>query len=800
MSKLPLPIDPLLPQIVEYIQSNTICALQAEPGAGKTTRVPAVLLSAFPGQILVLEPRRLAARLAARRVAQELNQPLGETVGYQIRFEQVAGPKTRLWYLTEGVLTRKLLSDWQLRGVSVVVLDEFHERHLETDLALALLRNLRVARPDLRLLLMSATLETEELTAQLGDAAVIKVPGRTFPVTVRYKPHSADPLESQVAAAVSEVAVETTGHVLVFLPGAAEIRRAVQACEPIARRHGAKVLPLHGDLPSEQQDEAVQPSSTRKIICSTNVAESSVTIDGIEAVVDSGFARVLTHSPWSGLSRLDVEKISQSSAIQRAGRAGRTQPGIAVRLFSESDFVRRPKHLPPEILRSDLAPMLLQLASADIALNSLPWLEPPPAELVEYAEGLLQRLGALESARRITSLGRAMADIAVHPRLARFVIAAAEMGARTEAFDIAAKLSAGRFRLDSDAAVRFTSDLERIAASDFDYSTRRLRDQILRSTAAQVRAHDEHALEKAFLLAYPDRVARRRGETLLLSDGGSARLHPDSLTRSEFLVAIEAEERSDRGQSLVRLTSPIQPDWLLEYFPDRIESRDELQWNREGERVEQVSALLYDKLVIDETRSTPVDLNGASDLLVARVLEAGVERFTDAEELQRFLRRMRFASRHAPDLEIPQDISAAALRQLATGLTTFRELREATHDGGLLAAMEGNLPMRLINQLAPTHVVLPSGRRASIEYHDTQPPSVSSRLQDFFGMTESPSVALGAVPLVVQLLAPNHRPVQVTTDLPSFWKNLYPQLRRELGRRYPKHAWPEDPMLFVRSK
>ncbi|HZS55633.1 MAG TPA: ATP-dependent helicase HrpB [Bryobacteraceae bacterium] len=800
MTKLSLPIDPLLPQIVGYIQHNTISIVQAEPGAGKTTRVPGALLKVFPGQIYVLEPRRLAARLAARHVSEELGERVGATVGYQVRFEQVGGSQTRLWYVTEGVLTRKLLSDRQPRDVSVVILDEFHERHLETDLALALLRDLQRRRRDLRLVLMSATLHGQELAAQLGGAVIIQAPGRMFPVDIRYKPYSSEPLEQQVASAVGEAAMATAGHVLVFLPGAAEIRRAIQACEPVARQTGARVLPLHGDLRPEQQDEAVAPSRVRKIICSTNVAESSVTIDGVSAIVDSGLARVLTHSWWSGLSRLEVKKVSQASAIQRSGRAGRTGPGIAIRLYSESDFVRRPKELYPEILHSDLTPTILQLAASGLHWKELPWLDTPPNALVAGAEAMLQRLGALDEGLQITQQGRSMAALPVAPRLARFVIAATAMGARQEACEITARLSEGRLRFDAERDSPIHSDIEAILASDLDYVGRRVREQLLKSPLVdQALSTNEHAIEKAFLLAYPDRVARRRGDTLLLCDGNSAQLDRSSSARSDFVVAIEAEERSGEGVAFVRIASHIEPDWLLEYFPDRLETCEELSWNRGAERVEQLSFFRYDKLKIDETRSVPRDRDAVADLLCAKAMEAGIARFADIEELNRFLRRVRFAHQHAPDLNIRADPVAAALRQIATGLSSFAELRDAARGGGLISAIEAGLPMRQINEIAPTHVILPSGRRAKIEYNEGQPPSVASRLQDFFGMTQSPSVARGSVPLVVQLLAPNRRPVQVTTDLPSFWKNLYPQLRRELGRRYPKHAWPENPKLIVRE-
>jgi ATP-dependent helicase HrpB len=386
---LQLPIDTLLPDIVQCIERNTITLLQAEPGAGKTTRVPPALLRAGRQHVYVLEPRRLAARLAAARVAEEWGERLGNTVGYQVRFERTGNSQTRLWFLTEGVLTNRLLAGQPLPQNAVVILDEFHERHLETDLALALFRDILRTRPDLRVLIMSATLVAEDLGSRLGDVPVIRSSGRTFPVEISYTPASSAELEEQVANAVAKAVKQTSGHVLVFLPGAAEIRKAMSACEPVARAAGARLLPLYGDLPAQEQDAAVAPSSVRKIICSTNVAESSITIDGVEVVVDSGLARVLSVSPWTGFPKLQREKVSKASAIQRAGRAGRTGPGMAIRLFSESDFVRRPEAGSAEILRIDLAQVFLQLAAARYDLPKLPWIEEPPLANVQQAKELL---------------------------------------------------------------------------------------------------------------------------------------------------------------------------------------------------------------------------------------------------------------------------------------------------------------------------------------------------------------------------------------------------------------------------
>jgi len=785
MGWLQLPIDTLLPEIVRCTERNMISLLEAAPGAGKTTRVPPALLKGGFSNVLVLEPRRLAARLAAQRVANELGEGPGATVGYQVRFDRVGGNPTKLWYLTEGVLTNRLLSGQILPQRTAVVLDEFHERHVETDLALALLRERQKSRPDLHVLLMSATLGSDALEAKLGGVPVIRSEGRVFPVEIRYRPSSSAPIEEQVASAVETAIRETSGHVLVFLPGSAEIRGALRACEPVARHAGCKLLPLHGSLSPEEQDAAVTPTSYRKLICSTNVAESSITIDGVEAVVDSGLARIVNHSHWTGISRLDLTKISQSSAIQRAGRAGRTRPGIAIRLYPESDFVRGPVSDVPEILRVDPSEMLLQLIACGLSFQELSWIDSPSA-----ARELLERLDALSRTGGITELGRRMAALPLHPRLACLAL-------RSESDDgltAAAVLSEARVRVNFEARGGFSSDLDALLATDLSYSARRLRVQLRSAIRVQkLRPAPPDILEKAFLRAFPDRVARTRGDSLLLSNGTSARLDRQSATHSDFLIAVDVDDRIAGGVPTVRLAVPIEPDWLLDLFPDHVEAREELRWNREAERVESVNSLVYDSLAIDETRGAPSDAAAASAILVTQALEAGLEKFTDREEIERFLRRVRFASEYSPKLEIPGDLLEQSLRHLAFGLSSFSELRQAATDGGLVKTLESLLDMRTIEEIAPAFIRLPSGRRARIEYHEGQPPSVSSRLQDFFGLQATPTVAGGSVPLVVKLLAPNQRPVQVTTDLKSFWKNLYPQLRRELGRRYPKHAWPEIP-------
>jgi len=756
-----LPVDSLLPEIVATLRRAPNLVIEAAPGAGKTTRVPPALL-ALGGDVLVLEPRRIAARMAARRVASELSERVGETVGYQVRFEEVAGPKTRLRFLTEGVLTRRMMSDPELKGVGVVILDEFHERHLETDLALALVRRLQqTKRPDLRIVVMSATLDAGPVTHFLGGCASLKSEGRLFPLEIAHTPYSAAPLEDQVAAAIERLPAE--GDVLVFLPGAAEIRRAARACEPLARRHDWLLTPLYGDLSPAEQDLAVEPAAKRKIILATNLAESSITIEGVRAVVDSGLARVATDSPWTGLPSLETKRISKASATQRAGRAGRTGPGRVIRLYTAEDFHRRADHDEPEILRRELSQMCLQLETAGIHDPlQLDWLSPPLKPALDAAEALLDRLRARgpEAAR--------MARLPVHPRLARLLLDAEQAGAGDHACRVAALLSSGQ-RL-------------RTLDDESDQRTRAIHDQ-LRRNIRRGRSHDDEAIARGLLAAFPDRVGRAKpGGTVLLSNSSSATIaHPPG----EFLVALDVDG------SLIRLACAIQPEWLIDLFPDRIQERDAVEWHRQGERVEAVSALLYDDLVIQESRGGTIDAAAAARLLAAKVFEAGIERFIDPAELNEFLARVEFAAEHSALQPLTDADVQAALADVCFGLRRLSEVEK--NAAGLIGTLERKLDAAALEQIAPERLKLPSGRAAKVHYERGKPPWVASRLQDFFGMKDSPRIARGTVPLVVHLLAPNQRPVQTTTDLSGFWVRLYPQLRRELGRRYPRHAWPENP-------
>ena len=898
----PLPIDEILPAAVETLRGAPSLVVEAPPGAGKTTRLPPALLDsgvASGGDVLVLEPRRLAARMAARRVAEERGEPVGETVGYQVRFEEVSSARTRLRFLTEGVLTRRLLSNPRLEGVGCVVLDEFHERHLQADLALALLRRLqRTARPDLKIVAMSATLDAAPVARYLDDCAVLRSEGRRFEVSVEHLArHDERPLELQVEAAVRRLVAEgLDGHVLVFLPGAAAIRRAQGECARVAAEAGLEVLPLHGELPPAEQDAAVRPSEVRKLILSTNVAETSVTIEGVAVVVDSGLARVAGHSPWSGLPVLKVSRVSRASAAQRAGRAGRTREGRCLRLYTAQDFGARPEHETPEVRRLDLAESVLELRAAGVRdLAEFEWFEPPQPEALAAAEALLRRLGATDASGGVTEAGRSMLRLPLHPRLGRIVVEAEARGVGREACTIAALVAerdiragrvslggkagdAGRERARRGATSHGASDLlelldlfneaeargftaESLRRLDLDPNavraagrvSRQLRRLLARPApqaagragkAEAVRTAAERgesgggfapkggtgvpsdALEKELLISilagYPDRVARRRpsperretaaerggASELLLSGGGTAELAPESVVRgAEFLVAVDAEERGDAARTptraaktVVRLASAVEPDWLLDLFADALAERVEARWNAQAERVELLRRLTYDQLVVDEWRAPRAEGPEVSRALAEAALDAGPQSFADPDEFERLLARVEFVAGAFPEAAIPplgEEDVRAALEAMCEGRRSFAELREAARSGELSERLRRRLTpeqWRLVAQMAPERVALARGRQARVRYERGRPPSVASRLQDFFGMSEGPRVAGGRVGVVLQLLAPNQRPVQVTTDLAGFWSRHYPSVRRELGRRYPRHAWPEDPL------
>src|SRR5205823_5421467 len=540
-----LPIDAALPEVLEALERRSIVVLEAPPGAGKTTRVPPALLDRVQGEIVVLEPRRLAARMAARRVALELADP--DLVGWQVRFEQSGSPRTRLWYVTEGILARRILADPTLRGVGAVVLDEFHERHLPGDLALALARRLL---PRIKLIVMSATLEATSLAEHL-EAEVVRSEGRRFPVEIEHLEMADDRrLPQQVGAAVRRLTTPgTAGDVLVFLPGAAEIRQASEACAELAQHRDLLLTPLYGDLPATEQDRAVTPASRRKVILSTNAAETSITVPGVTSVVDSGLARIASHSPWSGLPALAVARISRASAAQRAGRAGRLGPGRALRLYTRHDFDSRPEHHPPEIERLDLAGTVLELCACGLEPESLPWLDPPPPAAPELAKELLRRIGALDTRGQATDLGRACARLPLHPRLARLAVEAASRGYRRDGCTAAAMLNEREARRSATPAPTGPSDVLDLLDQRRSAHIEQARAQLLRlappdGPAASSR---DEAIRISVLAGFPDRVAKRRGEEVLLASGGAAQLAPESAVReADLLVAVDAEERRTR--------------------------------------------------------------------------------------------------------------------------------------------------------------------------------------------------------------------------------------------------------------
>jgi ATP-dependent helicase HrpB len=675
------------------------------------------------------------------------------------------------------------------------------------------------------------------------------------------------------------------GDVLVFLPGAGEIRRAQEACASLAAAHDLLVVPLHGELTADAQDAAVRPARKRKIILSTNVAETSITVDGVAAVVDSGLARVAHHSPWSGLARLEVSRVSRASAVQRAGRAGRTRAGRCLRLYTAQDFAARASHDAPEIQRLDLAEAALELHAAGVAdLASFDWFEPPTSHALDAAEELLRRLGAIDQRGGVTEPGRKMLRLPVHPRLARLVVEAQARGVAQAAcivaaligerdvraremftgtrddsrrtakkhspsdllelldlFNEAARTNFSHARLHAlglNAAAlrnvdRARRQLQRVVEGRTHATTKTLSAGTLRTSAMRTNTttatpppissadDEETSLLISILAGYPDRVARRRemakdgrgaGEReveVLLSSGGAAVLAPESVVRSsEFLVALDAEERRAQGRqrsrgattTVVRLASAIEPEWLIDLFADAITEREEASWDAQSERVEVWSRMLYDGLVLDERRERAARGAEVSRVLAEAALNAGVEGFVERDAIDHFLARVEFVARTFPEASIPS-IDESDVREglvkLCEGRRSFAELREAARGGELISTLRAKLTAeqtRLLAPMAPERVRLASGRQARVNYERGKPPWTQSRLQDFFGMRESPRIAAGRVALVLHLLAPNQRAVQVTSDLASFWSRHYPQVRRELSRRYPRHDWREDPL------
>ena len=850
-----LPIDELLPDIIASLRGRGTVVVEAAPGAGKTTRLPLALLRAgfaATGEIVVLEPRRIAARLAAHFVSELLGEEVGETCGYQVRFDSKVSARTRIRYMTEALLTRRMRDDPELRGISVVVLDEFHERHIAADLNLALLRRLQKRRQEpLGLIIMSATLDGEKFAREL-DCPRHTSEGRSYPIDIRWSPppparsnagSAAAPALAQVPRVVREWVGNSNdeGNILVFLPGVGEIKKAARECANMAESEGLEILPLHGDLNVAEQHRALSPPGRRALILATNVAETSVTAEGVTCVIDTGLARRASFEAWSGLPVLELAEISRAATIQRAGRAGRTAPGTCIRLYSEANWRGRSEHEIPELLRLDLCDSLLDLYANGIGrYEDLAWLDVPPQAAITAARDTLSLLGAIRSeedgaTHRLTDTGREMLRYPLHPRTARLLVEGRRRGIPTLAAGAAALLSEPSIRrrgertfMRSDADV--FADLEdmdralkkggRTAPSSVDIGAcrqvDRSRKQLIKITGQQLKQNSEpasapapnapeeqeEALLRSLLCAYPDRVARVRGESgnersLLLTGGTTATLSEESaLGAADFALALTLQEHrhSKRpGRVIVRSAARIEADWLIDECPEDIEERETFTWNADRERVLGTSDLIYRGLTLVSTKMLP-DSNEASAVLRKAALGAGAEKFVaDPAAIPALVARSALCAEHRHGIQaLNEEAVREGLSNLCEGMTSFKELRDAN----LLAILEQRLGPNGTAELArltPRSVTLTGRRRVQVHYESGKPPWIASRLQDFFGLQQSPTIMGGQLPLVLHLLAPNQRAVQITADLPGFWERHYPALRRTLMRRYPKHAWPENP-------
>ncbi|MBX3463843.1 MAG: ATP-dependent helicase HrpB [Planctomycetes bacterium] len=816
----PLPIDAVLPAVQQALRAAGTLLLLAPPGSGKTTRVPPALLPLLGergGEVVVLEPRRLAARAAAARVAEEAGDAIGGLVGYQVRGDVRASRRTRIRFVTEGVLVRQLVRDPFLDGVGAVCLDEFHERHLEGDLALAMLAESRATvRPDLKLCVMSATLDPAPLRRFLPGSEVIEADGRLHPVRIVHLDRAAaDALELTARNAIDRALDETSGDVLVFLPGAGEIARCEDALQNLARRRGVLVLPLHGRLEPAAQDRAIRPQAQRKIVLSTNVAESSLTIAGVTAVVDSGLARELRFDRGRGVDVLQLERISLASATQRAGRAGRTGPGVCYRLWTAAEERGLPARALPEVQRVDLTgPALLVRAFAGRDPGEFGWFEAPPAEALAAADRLLADLGAIAPAGgTLTPFGRELLDLPLHPRLGAVVLAGRALRCAKAAATAAVLLSdveaLGRGDgADLLAAVEafllaeprgFPDALCREFGSSGGQARQLLaaRERLL--GGARDRGPDTALLARCLLRGFPDRVARRapggepRHATMV---GGRGLVLPAAADGHELVVALRLLETGRQQRSRATLVAAIEPADLEAVEPHALRDVVTAELDAAIGRVVAVRERRYRDLPLRSARGGELPPGRAAELLLPVVAAEPWRWLGEQQDLRRLLGRARWLAERMPDLGLPvwdDGAVAAAAVALLGDRSDLRVLRDADVATPLLAQLSPP-QRRALQQFAPDRIELPSGRAAVVDYAAAAGPTIAARLQEFFGLPAVGALAGGRVPVVLELLAPNHRPVQVTTDLPSFWRNVYPQVRRELSRRYPRHSWPEDPL------
>lgn len=825
-----LPIEGVLPAIRHALAQGSNAILTAVPGAGKTTRVPLALLdeSWLNGKkLLMLEPRRLAARAAAHRMASTLGEPVGATVGYRMRLDTKVSPKTRIEVVTEGILTRLLQQDPSLNDYVIVLFDEFHERSLQADIGLALcLETQRLFRPDLKLLVMSATLDIGPLSELLGKAPVIASDGKMFPVETRYldRPPSGH-LDKAVAQIIRQSLAQDQGSLLVFLPGMAEIRRVEQALVDANLPSEIVVASLHGDLPQAAQDMAIAPApaGTRKIVLATSIAETSLTIDGIRVVIDAGLLRLPRFDPRSGLTRLDTIRVTHDSAEQRRGRAGRLEPGICYRLWTEREQASLTAHRPPEILDADLATLLLDLALWGTANpGELSWLSPPPASALAQAKDLLIRLEAVDEAGAIMDHGKQMAQLPMHPRLAHMLLKAVPLGLESQACDLGALLEerdilrgpAGwknadlRLRLDVLRGEHDHTDgvtVDRAAVQRVKRTANLWRQRLARSSPRMIsgkkRLHDN--IGTLLALAYPDRIAQRQkgpdARYLLANGRGALFPTPDPLGSQDYLVIADLDD----GQQWARidLAAPVARSELERLYAKEIVETETVSWDEKSQSARAARQRTLGALILSEQALSKPDPLLITRALLQGVRQAGLNTLAWTPELQQWrarlylLRRTEGAAATWPDLS-----DEALLRTLddwlgpyLDGITTLDRVKRTDLNPPLQAMLTWDQQQKL-DRLAPTHLTVPSGSSIRLDYETQDVPVLAVRLQEMFGCKETPRVANGKVPVMIHLLSPARRPVQVTKDLASFWANTYQDVKKELRGRYPKHAWPDDPL------
>ena len=825
---LSLPIDDALPELRAAIGAHAAVVLQAPPGAGKTTRVPLALRDEpwlKRRSILILEPRRLAARAAAARMADLLGEAVGATVGYRIRFDTKVSAQTRIEVLTEGILTRRLQSDPALEGVGLVIFDEFHERHLHADLALALcLDSQRGLRADLKLLVMSATLDGARVAALLGSAPVVEAHGRSFPVDVRYA--ATDPagrVPEVTQRAVLQALKHDRGDVLVFLPGAWEIRRAhalLQQSLPRGSSGSVDLFPLYGDLPWEAQQRALQPATgdRRKVILATPIAETSLTIEGVGVVVDSGWARVPAFDPASGLTRLTTTRISRASAEQRAGRAGRLGPGVCYRLWSETTQRGLLAHTVPEIRAADLAPLALELAQWGVRdAGQLAWLDPPPAGALAQARRLLTTLGALDQDGAITPAGRALAALPLHPRLAHMVLCGDERGLGGIACDLAALLSerdilVGERRRSTDLTERLellhhyraqpgarVSGVDRGDCQRADQAARQYR-RLLRRPATATAADPETA-GVLLAFAYPDRVAQQRApgaSGYLLASGRGARLpEHEHRVRAPYLVAASLDAGAVEGA--IYLAAPVSIEALRRDLAPQLRTDAVVRWDPQQQRVVAQRELRLGELILETAPLAQPEPEAVRAAVLDGVRRMGVAALPWTPTARDWQARVLSLRHWFPDADWPDVSDAALLATLPEWLGPFLGVvtrREQLERIDLLGALTTRLDWKQRQRLdvgAPAQLTVPSGSRLRLEYRPGESPVLAVKLQEMFGRGDTPRVAWGRVPVTLQLLSPARRPIQVTQDLRGFWDRTYAEVKKELKGQYPKHPWPDDP-------